>query len=313
MKTDSLYFYLLLEKRKSMIGLEPTHTLLATLGGQPQVVTFTLDLLLKRGIPIREVIVVHPASYDSLEHSIACLSAEFPGDRYRATGQSIRFRRRILQQYDVPIDDIVDDRSADGALNAMDEIIRDLKRQGRIIHFSITGGRRLISFLSFSAALLNFEHMDRLWHIHTPEDVKKRVRNGVCMHVEPGDNVHLIEVPFARLAQPVLARLLSAESANARTIITMQEEQEKAEQQRRSRELLEKVTPMQRKVLQLFLRGLTPQEVANELNISIKTVSSHTTVLLRECRNIWNIPEGKKLDYRFFVMVAVVPISDEPM
>jgi len=295
-----------------MARLEPTHTLLATLGGQPQVVTFTLDLLLERGIPIREVIVVHLASYDSrLQRSIDCLSAEFPGDRYRTTGQPIRFRRHILKQYEAPIDDIVDDRSADGALNAMDELIRDLKRQERVIHFSITGGRRLIGFLSFSAALLNFEHLDRLWHIHTPEDVQTRVRDGFCMHVEPRDNVHLIEVPFARLAQPVLARLLSAESANARTIISMQEKQERTEQQRRGRKLLGRVTPMPRKVLQLFVRGFTPQEVASELNISIKTVSSHTTALLRESRNIWNIPEDKKLDYRFFVVVAAA-FLDEP-
>ncbi len=294
-----------------MARLEPIHTLLATLGGQPQVVTFTLDLLLERGIPIREVVVVHLASYDSrLQHSIDCLRAEFTGDRYRATGQPIRFRRHILKQYDAPIDDIVDDQSADGALNAMDELIRDLKRQERVIHFSITGGRRLIGFLSFSAALLNFEHLDRLWHIHTPEAVQARVRDGSCMHVEACDNVHLIEVPFARLAQPVLARLLSAESANARTIITVQEEQEKAEQQRRGRELLERITPMPRKVLQLFVRGFAPQEVAHELNISIKTVSSHTTTLLRESRNIWNIPESKKLDYRFFAVVAAA-FSDE--
>ena len=292
-----------------MTGLEPTHTLLATLGGQPQVVTFTLDLLLQRGIPIREVIVVHPASYGNLQDTIVHLSAEFPGDRYQRTGELIRFRRHVLEQYNTPIDDIVDDRSADGVLNAMDEIIRELKDQGRIIHFSITGGRRLMGFLSFSAALLNFDHMDRLWHIHTPEDVKKRVRNGACMHVEPDDNVRLIEVPFARLAQPVLTRLLSTD--NARTIITMQEQQAKAEQQRRVRELFEKVTPMQRKVLQLFIRGLTPQEVARELGISIKTVSSHTTVLLRESRNIWNIPDDKKVDYRFFVLFVAPTITDE--
>ncbi len=294
-----------------MTGLEPTHTLLATLGGQPQVVTFTLDLLLQRGIPIREVIVVHPASYGKLQDTIAHLSAEFPGDRYRRTEEPIRFRRHILEQYNTPIDDIVDDRSADGVLNAMDEIIRELKGQGRIIHFSITGGRRLMGFLSFSAALLNFDHTDRLWHIHTPEDVKKRVRDGACMHVEPDDNVRLIEVPFARLAQPVLTRLLSTD--NARTIISIQEEQAKAEQQRHVHELFEKVTPMQRKVLQLFIRGLTPQEVASELGISIKTVSSHTTVLLRESRNIWNVPDHKKLDYRFFVLFVAPSIIDEPI
>ena len=56
------------------------HTLLATLGGQPQVVTFTLDLLLQRGFPISEVILVHPeASHPRLQHSLDCLNAEFVG------------------------------------------------------------------------------------------------------------------------------------------------------------------------------------------------------------------------------------------
>ncbi len=107
-----------------MPGLEHTHTLLATLGGQPQVVTFTLDLLLQRHIPIREVIVVHPASQPKLQHSIACLNAEFPGDRYKVDGRTIHFRRHVLRDYDRPIDDIVDERTADGALNTMDELIR---------------------------------------------------------------------------------------------------------------------------------------------------------------------------------------------
>ena len=35
------------------------HIMVATLGGQPQVVTFTLDELLSQGFPIREVIVLY--------------------------------------------------------------------------------------------------------------------------------------------------------------------------------------------------------------------------------------------------------------
>ncbi len=47
------------------------HTLLATLGGQPQVITFTLDLLLQRGYPISEVVLVHPeATHPRLQQSL---------------------------------------------------------------------------------------------------------------------------------------------------------------------------------------------------------------------------------------------------
>src|SRR5436305_12647264 len=105
-----------------MPDIEPIHTLLATLGGQPQVITFTLDLLLARGIPIREVVVVHPATYDRLQDSIARLAAEFPNERYRQTGQRIRFRRHVLQLYNRPIHDITNNQSTNEAINAMDEL-----------------------------------------------------------------------------------------------------------------------------------------------------------------------------------------------
>jgi CRISPR-associated protein Csx14 len=185
-----------------MSEIEPIHTLLATLGGQPQVITFTLDLLLARGIPIREVIVVHPATYDRLHDSISHLAAEFPGDCYRLTGQLIRFRRHVLQQYKHPIHDITDSQSASSALNAMDELIRSLKQQQRTIHFSISGGRRLIGYLSFSAALLNFGPADQLWHIHTPRKIKELADGGKRVHVPPDAGIQLIEVPFARMARP---------------------------------------------------------------------------------------------------------------
>ena len=282
-----------------MPGLEHTHTLLATLGGQPQVVTFTLDLLLQRHIPIREVIVVHPASQPKLQHSIACLNAEFPGDRYKVDGRTIHFRRHVLRDYDRPIDDIVDERTADGALNTMDELIRGLKLRQCTVHFSITGGRRLMSFLSVSAALLNFEPADRLWHLYTPEAVAQRVKDGAIMHVQPEDGVQLIEVPFARLAQPILSHLLSSGHPGARTVIQSQNEQWEAEERAKCKQVVDKASPSQRRVLRAYAQGLHPQKVAIQLCISPSTVSSHNNVLLRSCRNVWDIPEKERLDYRF--------------
>jgi CRISPR-associated protein Csx14 len=286
-----------------MSELEPMHTLLATLGGQPQVVTFTLDLLLTRGIPIREVIVVHPATHERLQHAVDLLCAEFPADHYRPVGQPMRLRRHVLQQYNRPIDDIVDEQSADGVLNAMDALICDLKRSRRTIHFSITGGRRLLSFLSFSAALLNFGPADRLWHIYTPEDFKQRARDGAIMHAAPEDGVRLIEVPFARLAQPILLRLLNQDAPTARTLIDTQAAREQHKQQQCCRSVVERLSPAQLKVLRAFARGLHPQEVASELDRSIDTIGSHTNVLLRECRNVWDLPEHTRLDYRFLQMM----------
>jgi len=187
-----------------MPELEHPHILLATLGGKPEIVTFTLDLLLQKHFPISEVIVIHPASHPRLAQAVERLSAEFVDDHYPFAGEQriIHFRRYPLRNYGQLIDDIVDTESANATLTAMDELIDDLKRRLAVIHFSISGGRRLMSFLSISAALLNFTHRDHLWHICTPEAVKQRVWTNGEMHMRPEDGVQLIEVPFARMAQP---------------------------------------------------------------------------------------------------------------
>src|SRR6267378_3977693 len=99
------------------------HTLVATLGGQPQIVTFTLDLLLKRGIPIHEVIVVHPAASPHIQQSLARLNAEFAEDRYtfEERNLTIHFRQQVLRHYDSVIDDIVNETTASGALDTIVE------------------------------------------------------------------------------------------------------------------------------------------------------------------------------------------------
>jgi len=280
---------------------DSTHVLLATLGGQPQVVTFALDLLLQRNIPIHEVIVIHPASHPGLEQAIARLNAEFVGDCYKTDKQTItiHFRQQVLRHYGVPIDDITDEQTAEGTLNTIDELIRELKRRRSTIHFLIAGGRRLMSFLSFSAALLNFDLTDHLWHIHTPETVQERARGGAIMHVAPEDSVRLIEVPFTRAASSILKRILQDKVPNAGTAIRLENEQSDAQERARCDQVVNAIKPAPLKVLRAFAKGLHPQKVAEELCISPKTVSSHTNILLRECRNVWPLSENERLDYRF--------------
>jgi len=57
-------------------------TLVATLGGQPQIVTFTLDLLLAQGETIDQVVIVYPASGLRYRESYRRLAGEFAGDLY---------------------------------------------------------------------------------------------------------------------------------------------------------------------------------------------------------------------------------------
>ncbi len=118
------------------------------------------------------------------------------------------------------------------------------------------------------------------------------------MHVSPGDGIRLIEVPLARLSQTLLSQLLDT-NTSARELIHSQKELVEAEDYARCKQVLDAATARQREVLGAFAKGLHPREVAKQLCIDIATVSSHTSVLLGLCRNVWPTREKERLDYRF--------------
>ncbi len=277
---------------------EYKHTFVATLGGKPQVVTFTLDMLLQQGIPIYEVIVIHPATSPRIQQSLDRLRAEFVGNSYTFEGRSnaIYFRQQILSHYDKVIDDIVDEPTANGTLDTIGELIRGLKRQQRIIHFSISGGRRLMNFLSFSAALLYFDTPDELLHLYTPEHVRERADASGAMHIAPDEGRRLIEVPFARAAQPFFAVMLNRSPSHT---LQTQREQQKAEEQRRCQHVVNKLKDQEREILQAIAQGLHPHEVARTMNFASSNISYHTRKIYDLCRNTWAVPENVRLDYRF--------------
>ena len=117
--------------------------------------------------------------------------------------------------------------------------------------------------------------------------------------VDPDAGVQLIEVPFARLAQPILSHLLSNSPDHSQNVISTQAEHETRERHTKCRLVVEEASPTQRRVLRAFARGLHPQQVADEMDRTIATISTHTNHLFSSCRNIWNIPENRRLDYRF--------------
>ena len=276
---------------------EYTHTLLATLGGQPQVVTCTLDLLLPR-FPISEVMVIHPhATQPRLQHSLRCLNAEFIGDRYRFFNRTIHLRSHILRlDESTLLDDVTDDISATGALETIHQLIRDLKRQARCIHLSVTGGRRLMALSAISAAQLNFKHnLDHIWHIYTPEELKRQFKDGQRMHALPGEQVNLIEIPF--VPWTTYFSTAATDQASAQELLRAQVTE--AEEEKRRDQVVRKLTKAQLKVLRLVAEGKTPKEVANYLVISSHTVSSHLSEIYRTCKETWDLVDGFSFDYHF--------------
>ena len=274
------------------------HILVATLGGQPQIVTFTLDLLLQKGFPITEVIVLHPkaSSQSRLYQALLRLNVEFSNAVYPhpQAQRKIHFHSHMLELDGQPIDDIADDTHADGTLDTIHHLLGDLKQQGYRIHLSVSGGRRLMSLLAISVAALNFDRYDRIWHIYTPEAIKQMASDGQLMHAPPDAGLKLIQGPFLSLGAYIYNSAPSFHRAQEG-----QRAQMDAQERMCCDEVVKKATPAQLKVLRAFAKGLLPQEVAEELCIATVTVHTHKTVLLGHCHTAWNIPEDKRLTYHF--------------
>lgn len=279
---------------------EYTHTLVATLGGQPQIVTFTLDLLLQHGVPISEVIVIHPyASRPRLQHSLSCLHAEFVDDRYHFAGRTFtcRLRSETLELDREPLEDITDVTGAKGTRETIYQFIRKLKQQPRHIHLSVSGGRRLMALLAIAAAQLEFDPFDHIWHIYTSDALKEQVKDGKQMHVAPGAGVNLIEMPFIPLGDYAANIRPVANTAQAAQF-TKQAQME-AELRARCKRVAQAITRRQYDTLRAFAAGQTPQQVAENLVISLSTVSSHLSEIFEECRIAWELPQSHRLTYHF--------------
>ena len=274
---------------------EHKHILVATLGGQPQIVTFTLDLLLQAPYPISSVIVLHPkASHARLRHALERVSAEFSSNYYVAAQRTIHFHSQVLELDGSSLDDISDDTHVDGTLNTIHGLIGDLKRQEYRIHLSVSGGRRLMSLLAVSVASFNFDHHDHIWHLYTPDAIKEQADEGRIMHVPTDAGLKLLRSPFPSLGAYVFNPLQSFRNAQE-TERLQREGQERA----CCKEVETQATPAQRKVLQAFAKGLRPAQVAAELGIAQVTVNTHKTALLDYCHIAWNVPLDERLDYHF--------------
>ncbi len=273
-------------------------TLVSTLAGGPQVVTFALDELLRRGEVIREVIAVHlsPEANARTAQALAKLAAEFPDDRY--AGRPCRLHLFPVRQGGHKLDDIRDDGAVNAAWSAMYELIASLKAQGHQLHVCISGGRRMLALLAVSAAMLHFDHRDRMWHMYTPEDFLERARDGAIMHARPEDGVRLLQVPLVPWGAYLPAMRALAQAAPMDVVAAHTRWLDSAGRAR-CQAVVERLTPRQAEVLCAFAAGQNPQEVAEALCVTVKTVHAHKTVILSECRNAWELPLDTWLDYHF--------------
>ena len=262
------------------------------MGGQAQVVTFAVDALLAQREPLTGVVVLHPAVSDPrVQRALAQLSAEFAGEHYH--GHSLTFRHLPLQAEGRPLAAIVTDREAEAVWRLAQELLAELKRDGGPVHLCIAGGPRLVALTLTSAALLQCDHRDRLWHLYTPREFLEQAREGAILHAPPEAGVRLVPVPMVPWGAyfPALRQLVQPQqpppalpeiTAAACCAVVW-----------------ERLKEREREVLRVLAAGATPQEAAEQLGVTLKTIDTHKTKILAECRVAWEWPETKHLTYHF--------------
>ena len=273
-------------------------TLVATVAGGPQVVTFALDELFHRGEAIHEVIAVHlsPQADALTGQAMVKLAAGFADGCY--AGRPCRLHFFPIRKDGQRLDDVRDDAAVNVAWSAMYELIATLKAQGRHLHVCITGGRRMLALLAMSAAMLHFNHDDRLWHMYTPAEFLARAHDGAIMHARPEDGVRLLQVPLVPWGA-YLPALRALAQASPMEVVAAQTRWLDSAERARCQTAVAQLTPRQADVLRAFADGKSPQEVAEALCVTVKTVHAHKTVILGECRNAWEFPQDARLDYHF--------------
>lgn len=271
-------------------------TLICTLGGQPQIVTFALDCLLAKSELVREVFVVHLSPSDGrVNHSLTRLQAKFEGDEYR--GRLCRFRPAPVRRGSRVLTSIRTEAEAELARQTVFALITDLKQAERTLHLCIAGGPRMLGLMALSAAMLLCGHEDKVWHIHTEPDFLAQAENGALMHDESGEQVRLVQVPVV----PWGAYLppFSGIARSADEMLKVQTNWLDQDGRKRCREVWARLTPRTQEVLRAFAEGLDRQQVAQQLHLSMGTVSDYTTQIYGECRNAWGLDQDARLTFHF--------------
>jgi len=259
------------------------------MGGQAQVVTFVLDALLEQGASLNAILVLHLSPENPrVRHALSQLSREFAGDSYR--GHPIQFHHLVLQSEGCPLTAIQDPATANAVWELGRDLLAELKQAHQPLHLCIAGGPRILALTLTSAAMLYCDHGDRLWHLFTPRDFLERARDGAILHAPPDAGVTLLPVPLLPWGSyfPALRQL-------SQPLATPPCPDDLA----RCAETWAHLTPRQQEVVAVLAEGYLPQEAADQLCITLKTLDAHKTAILAECRNAWGMPEDAHLTYHF--------------
>jgi CRISPR-associated Csx14 family protein len=260
--------------------------LIATLGTEPQVVTATLDLLRDRGENISHLQVIHTQSNapTSIQISINTLQ-----DALRSAGIQFKFIP-LASANGIPLEDVDTPEASAAFFRLLYRLVRQAKEARKRVHLSIAGGRKTMAVFGMVTAQLLFEPDDCLWHLFSAGDFLTSKR----LHPGPDDDVHLVAVPVILWSQvsPVISELHRVDDPFV--AIERIRSLQLAEQVEAGRSFVfGSLTPAERRVVEMLVReGLSDQELAQQLNLSPRTVEQHLRSAYAKASDHWELEEN---------------------
>lgn len=256
----------------------------------------TLDLLLARGEVIDQVLVIYLASNPRYDEAFQRLLGEFAGDRYR--GRACRLRGIPIRLGEAEeIDEARSPAEVDAVWQAFHQNLAALKAEHGQVHLSLTGGRRILSLLAMSAAMLDFTTADRAWHIFTPRKTQGWIEDNQLLHAPPDSGTRLIEVPLTPWATlfPGLRDILSRSPNQMRGERTGWRLSE--EERSRCQQVWGDLSAHQREALRKICTTSNRAEAAQALGVSVSTLDDHKTAIFRACRLAWEMERNVDLAF----------------
>ncbi|HMN29806.1 MAG TPA: CRISPR-associated ring nuclease [Caldilineaceae bacterium] len=239
--------------------------LIATLGAEPQVISLATQLLLRSGVALTQIIVVHTdATLPPMDEALPALQRCFgnqPGWPPLTTDAA-------------PVADVLTPAQLATYSDCLYAVIKRWVAKRAQVHLLLAGGRKPMAMLGISLAQMLLGPDDHVWYLHSDETLRRSGR----MLLGDGDQAQLLPIPLPRVspAPPSFLRTFQAETPAAAL------DEFAAAQQRQLHWFVEhELTAAEREVALLVAQHvLTVKEIAHHLNKNPETMTKQLATMI---------------------------------